>query len=51
MPPAARWCSRSAIALAALQIAYLRYGSPGPRGWGLLAVAVPLTLGGGRRSR
>ena len=34
----------SAIALSVLQIAYLRYGSPGARGWGLLAVAVPLTL-------
>lgn len=33
-----------AIALAVLQVAYLRYGSLGPRGWALLAVAVPLTL-------
>ena len=33
-----------AIVLSALQIAYLRYGSPGARGWGVLAVAVPLTL-------
>ena len=33
-----------AIALSVLQIAYLRYGSPGARGWGVLAVAVPLTL-------
>ena len=33
-----------AIALALLQVAYLRYGSLGPRGWALLAVAVPLTL-------
>ena len=34
----------SAAALAIGQIAYLRYGSPGPRGWRLIAVAVPLTL-------
>jgi diguanylate cyclase (GGDEF)-like protein/PAS domain S-box-containing protein len=33
-----------AIALAVLQIAYLEYGSPGARGWRLLAVAAPLTL-------
>jgi diguanylate cyclase (GGDEF)-like protein/PAS domain S-box-containing protein len=33
-----------AVALGVLQIAYLRYGSPDDRGWGLLAVAVPLTL-------
>jgi diguanylate cyclase (GGDEF)-like protein/PAS domain S-box-containing protein len=33
-----------AVALAVLQLAHLRYGSPGPRGWALLAVSVPLTL-------
>jgi diguanylate cyclase (GGDEF)-like protein/PAS domain S-box-containing protein/putative nucleotidyltransferase with HDIG domain len=33
-----------AVALAVLQIAYLRYGSPGARAWGWLAVAAPLTL-------
>ncbi|MDP9255111.1 MAG: diguanylate cyclase [Actinomycetota bacterium] len=33
-----------AIALAVLQIAYLRYGSPGTRSWDFLAVAAPLTL-------
>jgi diguanylate cyclase (GGDEF)-like protein/PAS domain S-box-containing protein len=33
-----------AIALAVLQIVYLRYGSPGARGLGLLAVAAPVTL-------
>ena len=33
-----------AVALSLLQIACLRYGSPGTRGWWLLAVGVPLTL-------
>ncbi|HEY3612998.1 MAG TPA: hypothetical protein VGK92_04800, partial [Gaiellales bacterium] len=33
-----------ALALAAAQIAYLHFGAPGSRGWGFLAVAVPLTL-------
>ena len=33
-----------AIALSVLQIAYLRYGSPTARGWGLLAISLPLTL-------
>ncbi|HET6172047.1 MAG TPA: diguanylate cyclase [Gaiellales bacterium] len=33
-----------AVLLAALQIGYLRYGSPGTRGWGLVAVGVPLTF-------
>ena len=34
-----------AIALAVAQIAYLRYGNLGPRGWAVVAVAVPVTLG------
>jgi diguanylate cyclase (GGDEF)-like protein/PAS domain S-box-containing protein len=34
-----------AILLAGLQLAYLHYGAPGQRGWQLLAVAVPVTLG------
>ena len=33
-----------AIALAALQVVYLGYGKPGPRGWAILAVAVPFTV-------
>jgi len=33
-----------AVAVAALQIAYLYYGTPGPRGWGVLAVGVPFGL-------
>jgi diguanylate cyclase (GGDEF)-like protein/PAS domain S-box-containing protein len=33
-----------AVALAALQVVYLAYGQPGPRGWALLAVAVPFTV-------
>jgi diguanylate cyclase (GGDEF)-like protein/PAS domain S-box-containing protein len=34
----------AAAVLAVIEVAYLRYGSPGPRGWRLIAVAVPLTL-------
>src|SRR4051812_9707694 len=34
-----------AITLTAGQLAYLHFGAPGSRGWGFLAVAVPLTLG------
>ena len=37
-------CAHACDRGSALQIAYLRYGSPGARGWGLMAVAVPLTL-------
>jgi diguanylate cyclase (GGDEF)-like protein/PAS domain S-box-containing protein len=33
-----------AVALGVLQIAYLRYGRLGPRGWTVVAVAMPLTL-------
>ena len=33
-----------AIALAGAQVVYLHYRVPGARGWGLLAVAVPITL-------
>jgi len=33
-----------AAALAALQVVYLGYGKPGPRGWAILAVAVPFTV-------
>ncbi len=33
-----------AIALAALQIVYLSFGSPGARGWAVLSVAVPATV-------
>ena len=33
-----------AFLLAAGQVAYLYFGVPGSRGWGVLAVAVPLTL-------
>jgi diguanylate cyclase (GGDEF)-like protein/PAS domain S-box-containing protein len=33
-----------AFLLAAGQVAYLHFGVPGSRGWGALAVAVPLTL-------
>jgi diguanylate cyclase (GGDEF)-like protein/PAS domain S-box-containing protein len=34
----------AAAVLAIVQIAYLRYGLPGARGWGLIVVALPLTL-------